>query len=114
MMLRTKQGHGVFIVKTLDHEKSERVSPRKYLNRRQRRKIYGQPDMILQFAHFLEKEYEEEWGKEVQVFANIKTSINGRPRTPFVDPERDLTKVQWEFFKAADWIEPFPSSKPKD
>jgi len=114
MMLRSKQGHGVFKIKSFDGEKSERINPREFLNRRQHRKLFGQPDMILQFAHFLEKKFEDEWEQEVQVFANIKTSVNGRPRSPFVDPERDLTQVKWEFFKSADWIGDFPEGKPRD
>ena len=113
MMLRTKQGHGIFMVKSVEGNKTERISPKDYLNARQNRKLFAQPDMILQFAHFIEKEYEKEWGEEVQVFAKIKTGLNGRPRSLFVDPERDLTKVQWEFFKAADWIGPYPEGKPK-
>ena len=114
MMLRTKQGHGNFIVKSQDKEKSERVNPRDFLNKRQNRKLFTQPDMVLQFAHFLEEKYEKEWGEEVQVFARIKTSLNGRPRSSFIDPERDLTKVKWTFFKASDWIGAYPDGIPKD
>jgi hypothetical protein len=105
MMLRSKIGFGKFKVVNQDTGEETIVRPRDYLSERQERKLYGHPDMILQFAHFLEKEFEAE-GQEVAVYANIRCKLNYRDYHDYIDPERDLTQVEWSFWAPSDWILP--------
>ena len=105
MMLRSKQGYGHFIVENKATGEREKVRPRKYLGSKQNRKLYTHPDMILQFAHFLQKEYKKQ-GKDVAVYAEIQAKLNGRPYQVYIDPDVDLTQEQWSFWKQSDWIVP--------
>jgi hypothetical protein len=105
MMLRSKIGFGKFKVVNQGTGEATIVRPREYLSERQERKLYGHPDMILQFAHFLEKEFEKE-GQEVAVYANIRCKLNYRDYHDYIDPERDLTQVEWSFWTSSDWILP--------
>lgn len=105
MMLRSKQGHGHFIVENKKTGERDKVISRNYLSHKQNRKLYTHPDMILQFAHYLRDVYQKE-GKEVAVYAEIKVRLNGRPYHVYVDPEVDLSQEKWCFFKKTDWILP--------
>ncbi|WP_425422417.1 HTTM domain-containing protein [Phaeodactylibacter xiamenensis] len=105
MMLRSKIGFGKFQVVNQDTGEKTIVRPRDYLSERQERKLYTHPDMILQFAHFLEKEFETE-GQEVAVYANIRCKLNYRDYHDYIDPERDLTQLEWSFWAPSDWILP--------
>ena len=52
-----------------------------------------QPEMILQFAHYLEKMWMEEKGyRDVKINAAARCSLNGRSLQPIVDTGVDLTK----------------------
>ena len=106
MMLRSKSGYGHFEV--IDGQTLEkiRIAPIDFLNKRQKRKLYTHPDMILQFAHFLRDKYQAEGMKDVKVFAHIKTKLNGRKYQPYIDSERDLAQEKWLFFEESDWIVP--------
>ncbi len=107
MMLRSKHGYGHFEIIDGQTSKKVRVSPIDHLSKRQKRKLYTHPDMILQFAHFLRDHYQAKGMKEVQVYAFIKTKLNGRDYQPYIDSKRDLAKVEWSFFEESDWIVPF-------
>lgn len=105
MMLRSKQGYGNFKVKNLETNKTEIVQPRAYLSNKQRRKMYTHPDMILQFVHWLDEQYENK-GEKVAIYANIKIKLNGREYQVYIDPTVDLTKIDWSFWKESDWVLP--------
>jgi len=106
MMLRSKRGDAYFIVRDAAG-KLWRIDPAEVLNRRQYRKLTGQPDMLLQFAHYL-----RDRGKpgELSVFAVSYVSLNGRPRSLLVDPEIDLAKVRRSLRHAA-WILPIENKE---
>ncbi len=111
MMLRSKQGYGSFKVKESKTGKSKRIKPKDYLSKRQSQKIYGHPDMILQFAHYIRDLKEAEGMEDVAVYADIKLKLNGRDYKRFIDPKVDLAKEEWEFFKASHWIMPMDSEQ---
>jgi hypothetical protein len=66
--------------------------PHHYITNHQYRDMTGKPDMILQFAHFLVAEYERRGVKAVEVRAQCRVSLNGRPLQSLIDPEVDLAK----------------------
>ena len=105
MMLRSKIGYGKFKVVNLETEEITYADPDDYLSERQERKMYTHPDMILQFAHFLEQEFEAD-GKEVAIYGKIKCKLNFRDYHEFIDPNVDLTQVEWSLWEPSDWILP--------
>ena len=106
MMLRTKRGNGLFIVKDGVTGVKKKISPRELLNDRQHYKVYTHPDMILQFAHFLRDKYEAEGMQEVEVYARIRCKLNDGEYQRMVPDSVDLAKIEWSFFQASDWIVP--------
>lgn len=112
MMLRWKTGHGHFSVVDPATGKKETVLPSIYLSKKQERKLFTHPDMILQFAHFLRDQWCDKGVDNVQVYANIKAQLNGRPYQQFIDPEVDLAAVGWSAWKESDWV--IPLNEPSD
>ena len=65
-----------------------------------------QPDLILEYAHFLGNHFSKQGHKNVQVFAQSHVALNGRLSQPFIDPTVDLYQEK-ESFKPKHWILPF-------
>jgi hypothetical protein len=107
MMLRNKTGYGSFTIVLPATGARIKVNPSRYLTKTQHRKLYGHPDMILQFAHFLRDEYLKKGYKDVEVYAHIRVRLNGRLYRTYVDQTRDLAKVTWHPLKSPDWLMPF-------
>jgi len=113
MMLRSKRGNGTFKVVDALTGKAEEVSPKDYLTKRQNRNIYTHPDMIWEFAQFLEKEYRAK-GWEPRVYADIFCRANGSNYFRFVDKQVDLAVEPWHFFKHSHWIIPLEEYTSKE
>jgi hypothetical protein len=62
-----------------------------------------QPDMILQFAHFLGKHYAGKGVHKPQVRAEVYVTLNGRPSRLLIKPDIDLTRLQ-DSWAGKDWI----------
>ena len=103
MMLRTKQGTVSFSVVDKETDQKTFVKLKDYLTLKQRRNLGSKPDFIWQFAQRLKKEYAAK-GQDIAVFVNCRVKVNGRKYKRLVDPKVDLTTVDWEFFKHADWL----------
>ncbi len=67
--------------------------------------VNSKPDLIWQFAQRLKREYAKK-GKDVQVFADARVSVNGQGYHQFTDPKVDLANEPWHHFKHHDWILP--------
>jgi len=93
LMTRTKSGStSLFIIKDKKSEEQWVINPHKYLTSRQYRKMSGETDLVLVFAHWLRDEWNRK-GFVVEVYAQINVKLNGRERQLLVDPELDLTTV---------------------
>jgi hypothetical protein len=107
MMLRSKTRIKLtYRVTFPDSGKHRVINPRKYLYRRQWKRMRKQPDLILQFAHFLRDDFEKKGHKNVVVTADSRVSLNGRPPQPLIDPTVDLSKVEYAYFRRNTWILP--------
>jgi hypothetical protein len=85
------------------------VDPVSILTPQQARMMSTQPDMILHFAHWLAEDARRR-GRDVAVHADVRLALNGRPSRLFVDPERDLSRVD-RWAPSASWIaSPCPDS----
>ena len=79
--------------------------PKKYLTPLQEKMMSTQPDMILQYAHFIEKKYYEQLKHPVAVYADAKVALNQRSGQTFIDPNIDLSEER-DTFASKDWILP--------
>lgn len=62
------------------------VYPSDYLTRQQEHQMSFQPDMIIQFAHYLDELYQSECACDPQVYADTYVSLNGREGQNILPP----------------------------
>ena len=106
VMLMEKGGYCIFHVKDLKKGNKWEVKNYEFLTPVQEKMMSTQPDMILQFAHFLEEKYHKDGIKELEIKAECYVTLNGSPSKLLINPEVDLTMVN-ESFKKRDWVLPF-------
>ncbi|HKO89723.1 MAG TPA: HTTM domain-containing protein [Polyangiaceae bacterium] len=111
VMVREKNGSVSFHVRSKATGRVWEVSPGRWLTRQQEREMAGQPDLILQFAHFLRDDFAARGLGPVEVRAEARVSLNGRPGAVLVDPEVDLARVDDGVAKAH-WIRAAPQVPP--
>jgi vitamin K-dependent gamma-carboxylase len=106
MKLRDKEGDTEFAV----FDGGRRigfVDPGLYLTDWQWDEMSTRPDMILQFAHHIEREARRRGLGDVEVRADVFASLNGREDQRLIDPQADLTEKSRPFLLGhADWVEP--------
>jgi vitamin K-dependent gamma-carboxylase len=110
VMVRAKGGDVTFVVR----EPSGRVvhvSPRTYLTDLQESEMSSQPDLILQLAQHIGRDFIERGRGAVAVYADARVALNGRRSRPLIDPRVDLTQVR-DGLAPADWVLPAPESAP--
>jgi hypothetical protein len=93
VMLVEKTGQVTFFVRDVTTEAEWLVLPGEFLTDQQEKQMAFQPDMIIQFAHFLAAQYPQ----PVEVRAEAYVSWNGRPSRLLIDPTINLVEA------AADW-----------
>lgn len=106
VMLMEKGGYAIFKVHDKDSGRRWEVRNYDYLTPVQEKMMSTQPDMILQFAHFLAEKYRKNGMPNVEVKVECYVTLNGSPSKLLINPEVDLTKVN-ESFKERDWVLPF-------
>lgn len=111
VMVRAKGGLVSFMVKAPTRDATFQVDPRPYLTSFQENEMVGQPDLILQMAHHIGREYEARGYGPVQVYADAQSSLNGRRPVPLIDPHVDLMHVR-DSLAPASWILPAPAAPP--
>jgi len=87
------------------------VSPGQYLTHFQARMAATQPDMILELAHFIARDFAQRGLGPVRVYADSEVSFNGRLRQRMIDPARDLASVS-DGLAPKPWILPAPTAAP--
>ncbi|MEM6361254.1 MAG: HTTM domain-containing protein [Bacteroidota bacterium] len=103
VMLMEKAGTATFYVKDGEHGREGSVINHQFLNAHQEKQMAMQPDLILQFAHFLEDYYKSQGMKDPFVRAEAWVTLNARPAQLLVDPTVDLTKMD-DTWAPKDWI----------
>ncbi|OEK07511.1 hypothetical protein BFP71_00215 [Roseivirga misakiensis] len=102
MMLRYKSGRLNYNITSQDS--TWVVKPRDFLTRKQAAALPGKPDLVWQFAQYLDKKYKKEGFGDVEVRAEGYAKLNNQPKFQLVDSSVDLSKVKWQSLKHADWI----------
>jgi hypothetical protein len=110
MKLDDKRCSGMFTVANRRTGSEREIAPGDYLNQRQLELMWTNPDMVLQFAQFIERlELAYANPEEIEVRADVGCSLNGRPAQVLIDKTVDLTTVRrsWTHY---DWIQPLENS----
>ena len=94
VMLMEKAGTATFFVKDSKTGREGEVVNSEFLNPHQEKQMAMQPDMILQFAHFLKKHYAAQGMSEPLVRVEAYVTLNARPSKLLIDPNIDLTKLR--------------------
>jgi len=115
VMLMHKEGYASFYVKDKKTNGEIAIDNRNYLTENQVDQMATQPDMILQYASYLEGKFKDsvfivnnqriKLEKPI-VSADVFVSLNGRQSQLFVSKKHDLTKIPYNLAHR-NWIEPF-------
>ncbi len=103
VMLMEKAGTATFYVKDSKTGREGVVFNTDFLNAHQEKQMAFQPDMILQFAHFLGKHYEQKGIFKPQVRAEIYVTLNARPSKLYIDSTLDLMTIK-DGWRNKKWI----------
>jgi hypothetical protein len=106
VMLMEKAGTATFYVKNSLTGREGVVVNSEFLNPHQEKQMAMQPDMILQFAHFLQKHYSDAT-QIPTVRAEVWVTLNARPSALLFDPTLDLTQIK-DSWSPKSWLNPAP------
>lgn len=106
VMLMEKAGTATFYVKDSETGREGEVVNSEFLNAHQEKQMSMQPDMILQFAHFLRRHYEARGIKNPEVRAEVYVTLNARPSKLLVNPHTNLA-AEPDGFSHYTWLLPF-------
>ena len=104
VMLMDKVGYTTFKIKDKKSGNVFMVDNEKFLTPFQEKQMSFQPDFILEYAHFLGKNFSDELN-EIEVYAESFVALNGRPSQRFIDPNVNLYGER-ESFKNKTWVLP--------
>lgn len=80
-----KAGAAYFTVKDRTGQKSYMVDNKQYLNLLQEKMMSTQPDLILQYAHYLANTFKAKGLSEPKVYAEVYVTLNGSPSRLFTE-----------------------------
>lgn len=105
VMLIEKMGHLNMKIKNPKTGHQFEINNHDYLTRFQEKMTSTQPDMIIQYAQILKKEFENQGIQNPIITADCYVTLNGRPSQLLIDPTIDLTKLT-DGFSTKKWILP--------
>jgi hypothetical protein len=106
-MLMEKNGNADFHVMEPSTGKRWDVSPTQYLTRYQAKMMASQPDMIVDFAQIVARDFVRRGAREPQVTVDAFASLNGRRAARLIDATVDLAQ-QRDGLLPKSWILPSP------
>jgi len=111
VMVREKMGSITYrVVRHTDGRRWD-VNPARYLEPRQLSEMSGQPDLIVQLAHFIHQDFARLGKGDVAVKVDALVSLNGRPAARLIDPDVDLIQEGWRIHQH---VLPLPNVPPLD
>ncbi|MES1160755.1 MAG: HTTM domain-containing protein, partial [Bacteroidota bacterium] len=111
VMLMEKSGTSFFYVKDPVTGRRGEVNNAKFLTPLQERMMATQPDMILQYAHYLHTVYTNKGVKDPIITVEDYVTLNGSGSRLYIDSTIDLARQQ-ETFRPTTWILPFHPNTP--
>jgi hypothetical protein len=110
VMLMEKSGSATFYVKDRCTGREGIVDNGEFLKPQQEKQMAMQPDMILQYAHYLHDHYALQGLCDPAVRCEDYVTLNGRPGQSFIDPAVDLSRVR-DGWGHKDWILPMKTRR---
>jgi vitamin K-dependent gamma-carboxylase len=109
LMMKYKRGNVDFTVVDRKSNQEIDIIEKRYLNDHQIFMMMGDPDLHVQFAHYLAHEASQQGANDVAVYADTELSLNGRPKQRLVPPDLDLSTIKrsWRHY---DWVIPLQHS----
>lgn len=106
VMLMEKSGNTFFYVKEPATGKTFEVNNREFLTPLQDKMMSTQPDMILQYAHYLAKVFATRGIQHPEVYVESYVALNGRRSALYIDPAVNLAAqpFSWRHYQ---WILPY-------
>jgi hypothetical protein len=108
VMLMEKSGTAFFYVRDPRTGRRGEVDNRRFLTPLQERMMATQPDMILQYAHYLRDTFRDRGIPEPVVTVEDYVTLNGSGSRLYIDSTVDLSR-EHEGFSPKTWILPYPS-----
>lgn len=106
MRIYDRDSEGVFRVVEPVSGETWVVDPRELMVERQARNVLARPDVAYDFAMRLEAIWIDAGYEDVAVYADVRKSLNGRPKEQFTDPTIDLTEEGYNWFSPDSWVLP--------
>jgi hypothetical protein len=113
MKLHDRSGAARFFVRDPATGNRWEVVPGAELSQRATLLLPGEPDLIIQYAHYLRDQWARERGVDiVEVRVRAVSSLNGRPPRQLIDASRDLAQAArtWRHY---DWLLPLDEPLPR-
>ncbi len=95
-----------YTVVDYDHKQLMDLDPSQYLTAAQIQSLYLDPKMILQFAQFLASDATKKGLTNIAVKSKVKVVFNGRPEQYVINPETDLSKLNYHPYDLRNWVLP--------
>lgn len=111
VMVREKNGSVTYLVHSNHASRTWYVDPRSYLTDRQARELQSQPDLVVQLAHHIARDFRQRGVHDVEIRAEAIVSLNGRAGADMIDRRVDLARVDPGLGKMT-WILPAPEGPP--
>ena len=107
MMLKSKHPcHLRFLATDPQTGKTWHISGKGHVSLKQYARMCTQPSMIIQFAHSLGGQLEEQGIHDPVIKVKSLVSLNYEPLQFMIDPEVNLQEKKYSTFSHADWILP--------
>jgi hypothetical protein len=103
VMLMEKSGLAFFYVRDPQTSKKVEVPTSRFLTGFQERMMATQPDMILQYAHFLDREYRSKGVTDPIITTQSYVTLNGSGSQLYIDSSVDLSRKQEGFYHKS-WV----------
>jgi hypothetical protein len=104
VMLMEKAGTAFFFVKDNKSGREIEIDNKQYLSYMQEKMMATQPDMMIDYAKFIKKEFEKKGMRDFKVRALSYVTVNGSGSKEFIDPAIDLSTQSNSFFQNKDWV----------
>lgn len=105
VMLMEKAGTATFFIEDGKTGKVGVVNNGDFLCAHQEKQMAMQPDMILQFAHFLGNYYAKKGVQNPKVSADVYVTLNGAPSQRYIDKAVNLMEIK-DTWKQKAWVLP--------
>lgn len=107
VMLMEKAGSAFFYVKDKSTGRETIIDNKDYLTYMQEKMMATQPDMMVDYAKFLKKEYLAKGFTDPIVHAQSYVTVNGSGSREFIDPTIDLSAQSNSFFVTKTWVKSY-------